>query len=223
MLRCGLLLVLLCAGVAAAQVPPPPAERFKHPDPAARVYFPRLDEAAGLDKLFRHIEKRPGDSRGWTARAYWHAVNGREAEALADLERARGVIDGSQRRMRETLWSEGWIRLLLGHVPEASAAWTEAVGLHGGRPYWVPYSFALLAELGGERQIALAWYQRAVWDYPERWGTRHGVLRHTRHWRDPERLPMLALYEAWLAGKQGKAQSGEAIAAAAGSTTSGQH
>lgn len=202
MLRCFLLLALLgLVTHAVAQVPPPPEGRFNERDIAARVYFPRLHEPAGLDALFRHLEKRPGDSRGWTARAYWHAVHGREAEALADLERARSVIDRSVRRTRETLWSEGWIRLLLGHVPEASAAWTEAIRLHGGRPYWAPYSFALLAELGGERHTALAWYQRAAWDYPERWGTRRGVLHHTRHWREPERAPMLALYEAWLADK----------------------
>lgn len=204
-----LLCLLLGLTAAHAQVPPPPAQRFLDPDPAAHIFFPRLDEPAGLNKLNRHLQERPEDSRGWSARAYWHAVHGREAEALADLQRARGVIERSPRREREVLWSEGWIRLLLGHVPEAAAAWTAAVQQHGGRPYWAAYSFALLAELGGERHTALAWYQRAVYDNPERWGTLHGMRGYTRHWRAEERAPMQQLYLAWRDRDQQEVEPGQ--------------
>ncbi len=193
-------LLLWCAA-AAAQVPPAPAEgRFLDPDRAARVHFGELDSEHGRARLERHLQRRPDDSRGWTARAFWHAVtHGDAAAALADLERARGVIEGHPLRERETLWSEGWIRLHLGHVPEARDAWTRAMQMHGGRPFWVPHSFAVLAELGGERHVALGWYAVAVRDMPQRWGSREQALAYTRRWRDAERNAMLALHDAWRA------------------------
>lgn len=207
------MLKLLCAGGLAlllsfsvlAQVPPPPrGQSFMHPDRSARVFFTELDTARGLAKLEAHLQRRPEDSRGWSARAFWHSLQGRSDEALADLERARGVIDGSPLREREVLWSEGWIRLNLGQVPEAREAWTRAVQLHGGRPYWASYSFAVLAELGGERHIALQWYAIAAADRPAVWGTRHGMLAYTRHWNPSERAAIVALYEAWRAAEQAR-------------------
>ncbi len=198
-------LVLLLSFSVAAQVPPPPAGvRFKQPDRAARVFFGGLDSERGLAKLEAHLQRRPEDSRGWSARAFWHSLHGRSDQALADLERARDLLDGSELRERELSWSEGWIRLNLGQVPEAREAWFRALQLHGGQPGWVSYSFAVLAERGGERSVALQWYARAAADWPAVWGTRRGMLDATRHWNPPERAAIVDLYEAWRAAEQAR-------------------
>lgn len=200
-----LVLWAVAAGFPQAQVPPPPPDAgvFADRDNAARVWFRSLHTDRGRAQLQRHLQRKPDDSRAWSASAFLHAQRGDAAAALADLERARGVIVDSPLRERETLWSEGWIRLTLGQVPEARNAWVQALRLHGGRPYWVPYTFAVLAELGGERHTALAWYERAARAMPARWGTRHGMLAHTRHWQASERAAMVALYEAWAAQRDG--------------------
>lgn len=205
-----LLLSVALPAVALARLPPPPDMPFTDRDPAARVYFGSLDTERGQARLARHLERKPGDSRGWSARAFWHSLQGNADAVLADLERARDASDGSSRRQRERLWSEGWIRLNLGQVPEAAAAWSKAVRLHGGRPYWVAYSFAVLAELGGERQTALAWYRRAASDMPARWGTRHGMLGATGHWQEGQRAAMIALYEAYADERDGTADASAA-------------
>lgn len=189
---------LLCAMAAAAQVAPPPAAAvFIDRDSAARVFFPALETEAGRARLERYLRRRPDDPRAWGARAYVHALDGNVDAMRADLERAHGVVDANALATRNTLWSEGWARLHVGQVPEAHAAWTRAMQMHGGQPFWVPYTFALLAELGGERHTAMAWLELAARAMPGRWGTRDAVLASTRHWQDAEREAMLALFDAW--------------------------
>jgi tetratricopeptide (TPR) repeat protein len=192
--------LLAASALATAQVAAPPADSvFTDPDPTAKVFFPRVETPSGRARLDAHIAANPADSRGWGARAVAHAFAGESDAALADLERARGVNDSNPLRQRNTLWSEGWARLHLGHVPEAHAAWSESVRLHGGRPFWVPYSFALLAELGGEPHVALAWYETAVRSAPQKWSQRGSLERATRHWQHAEREAILAVFERWNA------------------------
>jgi tetratricopeptide (TPR) repeat protein len=205
-LRFMLAATLLASSVlVTAQVAPPPADGvFTDPDPTALIFFPRVDTPAGRARLDAHISANPADSRGWGARAVAHAFAGEADAALADLERARGVNDANPMRLRNTLWSEGWARLHLGHVPEAHAAWSESVLHHGGRPFWVPYSFALLAELGGEPHVALAWYEIAVRSAPQKWSQREALERATRHWQPAEREAIRAVFERWSARAAGQ-------------------
>lgn len=200
--RAGLCLILLGLTAAQAatttQVPMPlGVTSFVESDVAARIYFSETDTARGRARLDRYLARKPDDSRALAARAFQAAIDGQPESARSDLERARVAARGSGRREREVLWSEGWIHLNLGQFSAASAAWREAWQRHQGKPYWIPYSFAVLAELAGEREVALAWYEIAVRSWPRVWGTRHGMQQRTRHWRDGERTAIYRLYDAW--------------------------
>jgi tetratricopeptide (TPR) repeat protein len=202
--RTTMLLILLCLTTVQAAIPtqvpmPLGIAKFVEPDVTARIYFSHTDTARGRARLDRHLERRPNDSRALAGRAYQAAIDGQVQLALADLDRARAAAQGSSRREREVLWSQGWIHLNLGQFNQAAAAWNEALQRHQGKPYWIPYSFAVLAELAGERTVALAWYEIAAHSWPSVWGTRHGMQQHTRHWRDGERAAIYRLYDAWVA------------------------
>lgn len=192
-----LLPLLLAALPVAAQVPAPPAgATFRDPDPAAHIHFRDLDTTRGIAKLERHLEKQPDDPRGWSASAFRHSLKNDAEAALAELAKARALVGSSERRQRELLWSTGWIHFNLGDYAAASAAWIEAVKTHGGQPWWVPHSFAVLAELAGERETALAWFTLAAQNSPSVWGTRRGTQRYVRSWNELERAAALRLYEA---------------------------
>ena len=196
----GCLLAFLLAGLslAQAQIPPPPAGvKFTDPDPTARVFFPRIASELGRSRLDRHIERHPQDPRGWSGRAFAASLQGKRESATADLARAHALIGGDPIRQREVLWSTGWIQLTLGRFDRAAEAWVQSVKLHGGRPYWVPYSFSVLAELAGQRDIALAWYSVAVDDAPRTWGRRRAMVDKTSHWQVRERDAIRRVYEAW--------------------------
>jgi len=198
-----LCLLLLSASVVQAQIPPPPqGVSFTDLDPTARVFFRRVGSEFGRRQLDRHIERNPQDPRGWSARAFAKALTGDEAAAVTDLERANSLITGDSVRRREVLWSTGWIQLTLGHHDSAADAWVTAVKLHRGKPYWVPYSFSALAELAGQRDIALAWYAVAADDAPRRWGGRRAMTNMTRHWQARERDAIRRVYEAWAASNR---------------------
>ena len=199
-----MLLILLWLNTAQAatttRVPMPlGVAKFVEPDVTARIFFSDTSTARGRARLDRYLERNPDDSRALTAQAYQAAIDGQVQHAMAYLEHARAAAKGSSRREREVLWSQGWIYLNLGQYDEASAAWTQSLQVRGGKPYWIPYSFAVLAELASEREVALAWYGIAAHSWPSVWGTRRGVRQHTKHWRDSERDAIYRLYDAWAA------------------------
>lgn len=199
--RCLMSIAALAASsLAWAQVPPPPTGpdvHFRDADPAARVIFGKAASDAGRSRIEQHVINYPLDSRGWSALAFARSLQGDTDGFEQALQTAQQLSQNNVFSRRRVAWSEGWSRLNLGHVPEAVSAWTQAFQLHGGRPYWIPYSLAVTAELSGERDVALAWYTQAAKDFPERWDERSGVLRMTGHWQPSERAAMLRLFAAW--------------------------
>ena len=201
---CAVALLSLLLGLpmaqAETQVPMPVGSaKFIQADPAARIYFPRLDTERGRNRLARHVARLPEDSRGWSAQAYLAAIEGQPERVEYGLSQARHTAGDSVLRQREALWSEGWVRLQLDQPSTAAAAWLQAMQLHRGRPYWVPYSLAVLGELAGERNVAVAWYALAARSAPSVWGTRYGMQQYTSHWRESEREAIARVYDAWSA------------------------
>jgi len=86
----------------------------------------------------------------------------------------------------------------------AASAWSGSAHLHGGQPYWLPYSMAVLAELDGPRDLAIRWYAAAVRSQP-RWGRSEGVARSTWYWQRKESEAMDRVFDAWRAHEEPKA------------------
>ena len=74
--------------------------------------------------------------------------------------------------------------------------WNRAIAAHGGRPFWAPYSMALLYWTTGDRDTALAWYDAAVSSNAD-WGTDAGFEARTGSWRASQRERMREAFAAW--------------------------
>lgn len=93
-------------------------------------------------------------------------------------------------------WSAGWTLLNLGNASAALAVWQRAEDLHGGRPFWVPYSKAVALMGQGETEAALAWWSVAQSSLAPHLDTSAQALRHFKYWRPKERELLAALLDA---------------------------
>jgi tetratricopeptide (TPR) repeat protein len=186
---------------AVPRVPlPKPAELYKDADPNARA-DPKID--ANDPNLERYLDDRlaqdPGDVPARAERGYQRAQRGDAKGSEADFKRARKAAADTVSRQRYVLWSHGWA-LLAQDQPEAALKdWRDAQHLHGGNPYWVPYSFAVALHAAGRDDEAVAYYAAAARSSPERWGSRAAMLESTRDWKPHERARMEAVYAMWQA------------------------
>ena len=191
------------AAVASKQAParvavPQPAALYKDADPNARS-DPKVD--ANDPNLARYLDERlaqdPSDVPARVERGYQRAQRGDAKGAEADYARARKAAADTVGRQRYVLWSHGWA-LLAQDQPEAALKdWRDAEHLHGGNPYWVPYSFAVALHAAGRDDEAVAYYAAAARSAPERWGTKEALLESTRTWKPHERARIEAVYAMW--------------------------
>lgn len=124
-----------------------------------------------------------GTARDIVRYAYLMALNGDRLQALE-------VLNWANRRFGAhptVFWSEGWIELNLGHYQEALRAWQRAEALHGGRPYWVPYTKALALVGMGDAEAAMAWWAVAQRSHAPRLDSPAAARRHFSYWRPFER------------------------------------
>jgi hypothetical protein len=84
-------------------------------------------------------------------------------------------------------WSEGWIRLNLKDYEGALVAWSVAEKLHGGQPFWVPYSKAIALAGLGDDEAVLAWWRVAQRSYAPELDSAGGARHRFQHWRDAEK------------------------------------
>lgn len=197
-----LLLVLSCLPPAARaddDAPAPgiyadvdPAAVASHPPPGRRGRFREL--------LNQELQRHPGNVSARVHRAYLLDRAGDHVRAQRDYDAALAAAAPGGPEHRHVLWSRGWSRYDLGDVSGALADWREAARLHGGRPRWVPHTFALAYWTQDDQAQALAWYAAAVASNAE-WGTEAGMADRTSHWRPAQRERMRALFDAWSAGR----------------------
>jgi len=207
--------------VAALLVTPPPAVADAtapvaqagaamgrlDPDPAAR-YWPlpaTMSERAGQRLRLRDVERLlkryPDHPSLLRERAYIRAKRGEIDASEADFARALQVAGSDTFLRRHVLWSQGWARFDTGRDQAALQAWQEAVDLHGGDPFWWPYTAALAEWRQGRREEAMALYNQAVAGMPQ-YGTERGFAERTAHWPESQFAVASAVFTAWQASKR---------------------
>lgn len=196
-----LLCLCLCLPLSAAAAFPLPevdavyAER----DPAAFALHPRPGDNARFRRdLNAAIRKDPGNSAALVQRAYLLQASGDIDEGDRDFLRVLELTGADPVNRRRAFWSLGWSAFNRGEPEHALAYWRQAGELHGGRPFWYPYTVAVGLWAQGDREMALAWYEAAVRSNPQ-WSQVEGVAIRTRNWRDRERQIVQAMFEAWTA------------------------
>lgn len=192
------------AGSAAAQATVD--LRYDDPDPAAS-YVPlsitTTERASRRDRLRaveRALERHPDHPRLLTERGFHRYAKSHVELAEADFARAMVVTADDPLARRAVLWSQGWALFNAGRNERALAAWAESERLHGGRPYWVPYSRALAEWRLGRQQAAVATWQQAVDGVPEL-GTKDGLLRRTAFWPRHQIETAKQVFHAWQASR----------------------
>jgi tetratricopeptide (TPR) repeat protein len=177
------------------------------PDPAARYWpFPAtMSERAGQRVRLRDVERLlkryPDHPTLLRERAYIRAQRGELDASEADFARALQVAGSDALLRRHVLWSQGWARFDTGRDEAALQAWKEAADLHGGRPFWWPYTAALAEWRLGRRADALALYDQAVAGMPQ-YGTERGFAERTAHWPESQFAVASAVFTAWQASKR---------------------
>jgi hypothetical protein len=116
--------------------------------------------------------------------AYFKSLEGDALGAEAALSQAKQQFGITAK----VLWSEGWIRLNLGDFEGALVSWQVAETLHGGEPFWVPYSKAIA--LAGLNDMAAAnrWWELAKITRRPALDTADSARRTFAYWRAPEKV-----------------------------------
>ena len=188
---------LLTFFVAASALALSPEGTWRDPDPAARAWQ-QLDHAAPevLAEIEAALAAGKANPLPLVEYGYGEAMAGRADTARDSYMQALelSTIPFFERRTR---WSFGWALLQLGAPEEAMEQWQVAADLHGGQPFWVPYSMAVAQWSVGRRDEALRWYQVAVDSFPERWSSEDAMSTSTRHWKAHERGIVEAVFGAW--------------------------
>lgn len=208
-MRATLILALLLAPLSAFAAEartavPPPAEKYLDPDP-----FSRADQTVdlnGMENPLKGLDARiaadPTDFHLFVERGYLKADRGDVKGAQADYAQAVKAAGDNAHELRFAHWSHGWALLGL-ELPEASLAeWRESEKLHGGHPYWVPYTYAMGLWAAGRNDEAVAYYAAAVRSFPERWGSRETVRTHSSKMKPEEQALLLAVFNEWEANKK---------------------
>ena len=216
-------LILGALAVAAGLVFSPPAWASSSLDPAPRSDPPDEAAAARLDadpaarylplpinlpqgsaqiqrlrRVERALRRYPDHPALLRERAFIRYKRGEVDAAEADYARALQVAGDDALLRRHVLWSQGWSRFDAGKDESALVVWREAAALHGGEPFWWPYTAALAEWRLGRRDEALALYDRAVRGMPE-WGAVDGFTLRTRHWPENQFAVASAVFQSWQA------------------------
>lgn len=164
-----------------------------------------LAKPPGQGALFRRainsaVQRNPKNATALVHRAHLFVNAGDLKRARRDFDAAIVISEAGSDMERHVLWSRGWAAYDLGEYEAALADWQRAVSLHGGRPKWAPYSFALVYWSAGQHDVAVTWYQAAV-DSNAEWGNEAGFAVRTKHWKPQQREVMRTVFDAWRARK----------------------
>jgi tetratricopeptide (TPR) repeat protein len=189
------LLFVFTLPLSAAELPVPLASHYPDRDTQAQIRVPQLEDEARFKQLQRSARRGQLTPAGLAALGFGYSIRGDQANAGIALDAARAHAGRRTEVLRHVLWSAGWSYINLGDYESAAQAWTESAQLHGGQPFWLPYSMAVLAELDGQRDLAIRWYAAAVRSQP-RWGSAEGVARSTWYWQRKESEAMDRVFHA---------------------------
>lgn len=170
---------------------------YRDKDPAALGYHARSGQKNQLRNAVRRtLKKDPQNVAALAQRAYWHAESGNIEAARRDYEAATAASTDNPANRARVHWSRGWSRYGQGDVAGAIDDWHQAEKLHGGKPFWVPYTYAVAYWTLGDRDRALAWYDVAVASNAS-WGDEAAMKKRSSHWEDGEKEKLHALFAVW--------------------------
>jgi tetratricopeptide (TPR) repeat protein len=204
-LRAGIFAMALFSAATAQQAPlpvgAPASATYVDADEAAQA-VPYVEKGDPRDRnkviaeLTRALKRDPKHVGMLAERGYVHARGGDGDAAELDFAMAASYAGGRSDVLRHVYWSWGWARLALGDPREALAHWQNAARLHGGAPFWLPYSNAVALWRLEQRELAVAWFDTAVRSKPEL-ATRDGVDALAAQWQDDERRTLEEVQVAW--------------------------
>jgi hypothetical protein len=204
------MIAMLCASTLAAEMPSAVAAEGgtvvsgfvdvlagyqRLPVPDAHYMDSDADVAGGADPRWKpwnpqHIAAAEARAKGpspgvrnATQHAYLLSLRGDRAGAEAGLAAAKQRYPDSV----GVHWSEGWIQLNLLDFEGALVAWQQAERLHGGQPFWVPYSKSIALMGLGDGEAALAWWQVAQRAYAPELASGDAARTRFQHWRPTEK------------------------------------
>ena len=175
---------------------------YRDRDPAALGLHTRPGSRNKLrHAVERTLKKDPQNVAALSQRGYWHAEEGEDELARQDYDAAMAASADNPANRARVHWSRGWSRYGRGDIAGAIDDWHQAEVLHGGKPYWVPYTYAVAYWTLGDRDRALVWYDVAVASNA-RWGEKSDMKKLTSHWRDGEKQQLHALFAAWQGSRE---------------------
>jgi len=186
------------AGEATGRLDPDPAARYQ---PLPATMSERAGQRLRLRDVERLLKRYPDHPSLLRERAYIRAKRGEVDASEADFTRALQVAGSDTFLRRHVLWSQGWARFDAGRDEAALQSWKEAVDLHGGNPFWWPYTAALAKWRQGRREEAIALYDQAVAGMPQ-FGTERGFAERTAHWPASQFEVASAVFTGWRASKR---------------------
>lgn len=163
---------------------------------ASHMLAPPGGRARLRQRVNAAIQENPHNAPALAQRAYFFQEGGDLVRARRDFDAAIAAAEPGSEFERNVFWSRGWAEYDLGDYAATLSDWQRAVALHGGKPFWAAYSFALLYWTAGQGDAALAWYDAAVLSNPQ-WGNEEGFTDRTKHWTPRQRERMRALFDAW--------------------------
>lgn len=175
-----------------------PRALYRDKDSASRASM-NVDTHARALRLRQELATNPKDVSAHVELAYLYSLQGNRVAMEGHFTRAKRIagMEKNYPMLRRALWSEGWSQFNLGEYAAALRSWKVSTLMHGGAPYWQPYSYAVALWAAGERAVAVRWYDAAVRSDPKGWGTEKGMLRKTDHWKPRELEVVKELFAAY--------------------------
>lgn len=180
---------------------PVPFEAYGEDDPAA-VAPRRVDptDSRATKTLEQILQYDPENVSARIQNAELLIARGMRQRGLDEYAYALRLAGSDEAKLRQVYWNYGWALFHVGEARGAVTQWLQAERRHGGRPLWVPTTYAIGLWEAGERDLALEFYKAAVRSNPRRWGEAAGLKEATRDWSDAQRAAMDAVYGAWREG-----------------------
>lgn len=192
--------IALAAPMPSAERLPLPVDSYRDSDIAADIEaLNPASDSAQEQVLNALLEQSPDDVALLAQRGLYRYRQGRNDEGEADFRQALPLANAGSVEARLIRWTYGWAQLSAGNLADALASWQEAESLHGGHPYWVPYTYAVVLWLMDEQAAAIDYYDAAVRSDPDTWGSKRGMTDATRHWQELARSAIQGLFAAWQA------------------------
>ena len=167
----------------------------------------RISTPFSMD-IDKQIQASPADPEPFLQRAYLQAIWGNEAACREDFQKALSLSTNKT----SVYWSMGWALLNLGRFQEAGDSWSKAWAPKEGEPEprWVPSAMAMACWKAGNKNEALAWYQRAAEREPASFTSLAGLKERISNWNTKEQAWLIEVHDAWQRTYLGRG-SGEVL------------